>query len=174
MNIITYCILCFIVATAYWLFNSQRLRNIFLLACSIIFVLLYCRFWTIFFIALITFIYFSGAILTGDDRQSRVTFRFMLVFLVATLCFFKYAGFIFNSIIRTNSPVILLPFGLSYIIFRLIHYIVEVRRRAISPGSFVEIALYTLFFPTFLAGPVERFPRFPNRSLLKNPSIFRF
>jgi len=67
---------------------------------------------------------------------------------------------------------ILFPMGLSYITFRLIHYIVEVYRDNTPRGSFVDFALYVLFFPTFLAGPVERFQRFyPQIKEIKSPDI---
>jgi alginate O-acetyltransferase complex protein AlgI len=42
----------------------------------------------------------------------------------------------------------------------MIHYVVEVYRNKAPAGSFVDFANYVLFFPTFLAGPVERFPKF--------------
>jgi len=61
---------------------------------------------------------------------------------------------------KIEFPKILLPLGISYITFRLIHYIIEVYRKNVPKSSFVDFALYVLFFPTFLAGPVERFQRF--------------
>jgi alginate O-acetyltransferase complex protein AlgI len=49
---------------------------------------------------------------------------------------------------------------MSYIIFRLIHFVVEVYKKKSPKCSFIDFGLYVLFFPTFLAGPVERFRPF--------------
>lgn len=53
----------------------------------------------------------------------------------------------------------LLPLGLSYVVFRLISYAVDVGRGVAPRGSPVEVATYALFLPAFLAGPVDRFGR---------------
>jgi alginate O-acetyltransferase complex protein AlgI len=59
---------------------------------------------------------------------------------------------------------ILFPVGLSYIVFRMIHYLVEIHRNNIQPAAFTDFANYVLFFPTFLAGPIERFDDFYQKS----------
>ncbi|MDH3285379.1 MAG: hypothetical protein OEQ13_11605, partial [Acidobacteriota bacterium] len=49
---------------------------------------------------------------------------------------------------------------MSYITFRMIHYVVEVYRGKAHASSFADFASYVLFFPTYISGPVERFPAF--------------
>lgn len=91
-------------------------------------------------------------------KRLRILF-FSLIWLIGNLCFFKYSSF-FLRLLQQPSLSILYPLGLSYIIFRLVHYLVEVYRGRFPTGSMVDLGLYVLFFPTFLAGPVERFPKF--------------
>jgi len=57
-----------------------------------------------------------------------------------------------------------LPLGASYIIFRMIHYTVEIYRGRIPESSLSDFALYVLFIPTYWAGPVERFPAFQKQT----------
>jgi alginate O-acetyltransferase complex protein AlgI len=63
-----------------------------------------------------------------------------------------------------------LPLGMSYIVFRLIHYIVEIYRKSLPNHTFWDLALYVFFFPTFIAGPVERFQKFHPQTI-KNKSL---
>ncbi|MFC1849445.1 MBOAT family O-acyltransferase [candidate division CSSED10-310 bacterium] len=81
--------------------------------------------------------------------------------------FFKTSGFYVNDFvvflrwigISTNfeSLPILLPLGLSFYILRSISYLVDVHRRQVKvPRNFLVFALYMAYFPTILAGPIER------------------
>lgn len=104
------------------------------------------------------------------DRKG-LLLKLVLAWLILNLLSFKCLASVFEGAFAAPSspPVpyfarMLFPLGLSYIIFRLIHYIVEVYRGNISGGSFPDLALYVLFFPTFLAGPIERFPNFCSQS----------
>ena len=97
--------------------------------------------------------------------------QMIILWLVGSLCFLKYSVSLFkaNALIPVIPQVkdlgILLPIGFSYIIFRLIHYIVEVYKGKIVAGSLLDLSAYVLFFPTFLCGPIERFPVFRGQSL---------
>jgi alginate O-acetyltransferase complex protein AlgI len=76
-------------------------------------------------------------------------FFIILIFVAFLLCKF-YA--------KTNS--IILPLGISYYTFRLIHYIQENIRKNIRIHSLIEFLAYMTFFPTFLVGPINLFPEF--------------
>jgi len=105
-----------------------------------------------------------------EDRIKNIFLKFTLFWLIGNLGFFKYGNLIYSFISKIkfpipssaaiNFPQLLFPVGMSYVIFRLIHYAVDVYRRDILDTSFVNFALYVLFFPTFLAGPVDRFQNF--------------
>jgi len=50
--------------------------------------------------------------------------------------------------------------GLSYILFRIIHWLVESYRRTIRSRNFLTYLNYLFFFPTFTAGPIDTFNNF--------------
>ena len=50
--------------------------------------------------------------------------------------------------------------GASYILFRLIHVLIEARRSDFPPMRFLDLLLYVLFSSTLIAGPIDRFPHF--------------
>lgn len=50
--------------------------------------------------------------------------------------------------------------GLSYILFRMIHWLVESYRKTIRSLNFLSYANYLFFFPTFPAGPIDTFNNF--------------
>ncbi|MCF7907332.1 MAG: hypothetical protein K9L86_00425 [Candidatus Omnitrophica bacterium] len=118
-------------------------------------------------------VYVGGASMRKTDKRKKIILKLLLVWLVGNICFFKYIGLLavsmsriswFASMPKIPMPGIVLPLGISYIIFRLIHYIVEVYRRNMPESSFSDFGLYILFFPTFLAGPVERFHNFHSQT----------
>jgi len=84
---------------------------------------------------------------------------FAALALVALLAFFKLV----NPVVALVPPgagwSAAVPIGLSYVVFRLISYCVDVDRGTAPRGTLAEVALYALFLPTLLAGPVDRFGR---------------
>lgn len=113
-----------------------------------------------------------------ENKNRKLIIQFALIWLIGNLCFFKYTSVLFKSCFwsslepQTFFTKIIFPLGFSFITFRLIHYIVEVYKRNIVETSFIIFALYVLFFPTFLAGPIDRFPRFyPQAIAIKRTEI---
>jgi alginate O-acetyltransferase complex protein AlgI len=84
-----------------------------------------------------------------------------------SLATFKYSGFLIenlNLLLGTMerrplaAPELLLPIGISFFTFHSISYIVDVyRRQAVAQKGPVGAALYLLFFPQLIAGPIIRY-----------------
>lgn len=55
---------------------------------------------------------------------------------------------------------LILPLGISYFTFRLIHYVQEGYRGRLREHSLIEFLAFMTFFPTYLAGPINLFPDF--------------
>ena len=83
------------------------------------------------------------------------------------LAVFKYSGFFMRILNRTFGlasldvqlpvPHILLPPGISFYTFQTMSYTIDVYRRRIKPThSFVTMATFVAYFPTLVAGPIER------------------
>jgi alginate O-acetyltransferase complex protein AlgI len=80
---------------------------------------------------------------------------FILVFIV----FFVLLGFKFFISIDKN---ILLPIGISYYSFKLIHYALEYYKGKIAKTTFLEYLAYFFYLPVILIGPINRFNSFVN------------
>lgn len=97
--------------------------------------------------------------------------KFFLIISICTnigvLLLFKYFNF-FNqniddlaSFLHWNySPMYLqiaLPLGLSFHVFQSLSYVIEVYKKKYSPEkNYFTYALYVMFFPQLVAGPIER------------------
>ncbi len=90
---------------------------------------------------------------------------------VGILLYFKYFNFFilsfsdfFNAIgLQTNWHTfkIIMPLGVSYFTFKLISYVVEVHRGKMEPCTdVIAFANYVAFFPTIMAGPIDRPQKF--------------
>ncbi|PSL30128.1 MBOAT family O-acyltransferase [Dyadobacter jiangsuensis] len=122
---------------------------------------------------IIVFDYLAGI---GIERSSGNSRRIMLtlsiLFNVGFLCFFKYFDFLNNNISWLMSIVgvdygadtvsglyfgLALPIGLSFHTFQSMSYTIEVYRgNQRAERHFGIYALYVLFYPQLVAGPIER------------------
>lgn len=167
----------------YWFVIPKDWRNKFLFAASIYFISLFGIQYAVYFVFNTFLVYIAGRyIRSGAERRSLVV-KLMLIWLIGSLGFVKYIHLLLNSVFKLGAQFALmpetifnqlvLPMGFSYIIFRLIHYIVETYRKKLPEHSFWDLGLYVLFFPTFLAGPIDRFERVqPQTAEKKDLSTF--
>lgn len=101
-------------------------------------------------------------------RRRRFLFSFIIVINVAILAFFKYFHILFpgyhidlfqvDYFFRIDATSrLVIPLGLSYIIFTILSYQIEIYRQSIKPERhFGYFSLYLLFFPKIAQGPIER------------------
>ena len=154
----------------YWIVLPRQWRSIFLFVASFCFMAVFSIKYAVYFVFNAALIYVAGTHISRSDKNSKLLLKLTLVWLIGSLSVFKYTHTVLNSIFGLGSRLslmpentfsqIVFPLGLSYIVFRLIHYIVEVYRKTLPEHSFWDFATYVFFFPTFIAGPVERFPKF--------------
>jgi alginate O-acetyltransferase complex protein AlgI len=78
----------------------------------------------------------------------------------AFLLYFKYLPPILHTFLSSSTATVFLPLGISYYTFKLLHYLFEVQRGAISERSLAKFLCYLYLFPTFSAGPIERYDHF--------------
>jgi alginate O-acetyltransferase complex protein AlgI len=169
------------VSTSYFLL-PPRFRWILLLLAS-------CYFYTVFvpvYVLILGFTifvdYWAGILIENSAGQRRRLFLVAsLVANLGVLALFKYYNFL-NSILADlvqplgcQNPVpylsILLPIGLSFHTFQAMSYTIEVYRGTQKaerhPGIY---ALYVMFFPQLVAGPIER----PQNMLHQFREVHRF
>ena len=143
-----------------------RAKNAVLLAESLIF---YC--WTgVAFLPLIAVLIvfnYLWALLTARAKaklRSLLPLAAVLVNL-GVLVYFKYANFLIDTVnqvahlgLAALNIGTVLPLGISYYIFKIISYEVDVCTGKIAPEkNFITFAVYVLFFPQLIVGPIVKY-----------------
>ncbi len=65
--------------------------------------------------------------------------------------------------------------GISYLLFRLLHVVLESRHNQLPDLKLGELIVYALFPASFIAGPIDRFPRFKSDlDRVDQPFTFNF
>ncbi|OFY51310.1 MAG: alginate O-acetyltransferase [Bacteroidetes bacterium RBG_13_46_8] len=112
--------------------------------------------------------YFAGILLETIHKKWRKMFLIASIIAnVGVLAFFKYYNFLNENLtvflrgFSVDNPVpylsILLPIGLSFHTFQAMSYTFEVYRgHQKAERHFGIYALYVMFFPQLVAGPIER------------------
>ncbi len=158
----------FIIVTGVFFLIPQAYRWVLLLAASCYFYMAFVPAY-ILILAFTIFIDYSAGIFIARSRGKKRK-RWLVCSLVANisvLCFFKYYNF-FNEVLTDllgkfsyDNPIpylgILLPLGLSFHTFQAMSYTIEVYRGNQKPERHFGIyALYVMFYPQLVAGPIER------------------
>ncbi len=105
----------------------------------------------------------------SDRRRAKRILAAALVFNLAVLGFFKYAGFFVESAAQvltsigfdTGRPAlaIILPLGISFYTFMAMAYVIDVYRGDLpAVRRLVDYALFVAYFPHLVAGPILRAP----------------
>lgn len=159
--------LCFILFfVLYWsLCWSLRLQNLLLLAASYGILASFSLDFLYILLGYSALVYGLGHL---ARRYSGRTFVNGLILLLVLGCFylFKYQDFFTSSVqaglaqfgLEVSLPLleVLLPVGLSFYTFHSVSYLVSINRGEMQPGSPLDLALYLAFFPSLIAGPVNR------------------
>ncbi|MDD2230932.1 MAG: hypothetical protein PHY48_16210 [Candidatus Cloacimonetes bacterium] len=158
-----------IAVLVYWLIPKQYIRNVLLIISSFAFIYLMDK-WSLAVVAILTLIsYTFGIVISTYPKKAWI--HLLGVFLIlSALIAFKYLGFL-GGIINSLASLIdtlpqfdirnlLLPLGISYIVFKHISYLTDIKWGLVKPGRFIDFILYSSLFTIFVAGPIERFERF--------------
>lgn len=152
--------------------GTNRFANLWLLIASIIFYLWGApkSAYLLFFCAGIIFDFFIAILIARIYKTSNLTTSAKLLLAVAIglnlvfLAYYKYANFFVEVLVSgtgtaiSNWQAVILPIGISFIVFHKISYLVDVYRRKVQPRqSLPEFLLYLLFFPQLIAGPIVRY-----------------
>jgi len=113
-----------------------------------------------------TVINFSFAHILKRYKDHRHTTLFVSILINAgMLIFFKYSNFIVSPVLSAMVPEdfsrlifpIILPVGFSFLVLQAIAYLVDVSRSQVEPTKdFIAFAVYVIYFPKILSGPIER------------------
>ena len=158
----------FFIVTALFFVLPHKYRWLLLLMSSCYF---YMDFIPIYILVLgftIVVDYFAGILIEKSAGAKRKWFlRMSIVANVGILGFFKYFNFIndnisfFLKLFHFTNPItdlsFILPIGLSFHTFQAMSYTIEVYRgNQKAERKFGIYALYVMFYPQLVAGPIER------------------
>ena len=158
----------FIVVTTLYFILPHKYRWFLLLVASCYFYMYFLPVYILILGFTIFVDYFAGIFISRTEGKKR---KFWLVCSlianIGVLAFFKYYNFINFNITQVlhgagyENPIprldILLPVGLSFHTFQAMSYTIEVYRGHQKPEKHFGIyALYVMFYPQLVAGPIER------------------
>lgn len=155
----------FPIVTALYFLLSQRFRNLFLLLASCFFYMYAIPKYILVLIYTITVDYFAGIQIEKTQGLTRKKWLVLSLFAnIGILCVFKCF-----SVVQTiahffnldDLPIfwtdLILPIGLSFHTFQAMSYTIEVYRgRQKAEKNPIVYALYVMFYPQLVAGPIER------------------
>ncbi len=161
-------LLFFPLTTIIYFLLPHRLRWLHLLICSCFFYAALIPAYLLVLLGIIIIDYTAGLLIA--PARGGVRTALLIVSLAANLGvlgFFKYFDFASGNLHRVaqligwNYPIrhlgLLLPIGLSFHTFQSMAYAIEVYRGRQQPERHPGIyALYVMFYPQLVAGPIER------------------
>ena len=157
------------VVVALFYLLPQRARWLMLLAASCVFYMWFVPKYILILLVTIVIDYSAGILMERYADQPKKKKAFMVISIVSTLTvlvIFKYLGFITENLDRLCASLgmethlvthIILPIGLSFHTFQSMSYVIEVYRgHQKAERHFGYYALYVMFFPQLVTGPIER------------------
>jgi len=166
---VSFFLFCASVFAVYWLARGSRAQNWVLLVASYGFYALFdWRFCSL--LLAVSFVgYRIGRRLGGEaeDRSRRRLLALGITSSLAILGVFKYLDFFAASAASLAKALglgvlmptlsLALPVGISFYLFKIISYIIDVYRdRSAACTAPVNFLVYVAFFPQILSGPVDR------------------
>lgn len=160
--------LLFLTAT-----SSLKLRNVLLVAGSLMFYSVSNWLYTFILLAVIIIDYFLSHAIHNEQIDSRrklmcffsilFNLSLLVVFKLTILRVFVWSAFPFIQQVADESTIssIVIPLGISFYTFESMSYIIDVYRREVKPAkNILDYALFISFFPHLFAGPIIRAKKF--------------
>ncbi|MEO7210687.1 MAG: MBOAT family O-acyltransferase [Chitinophagaceae bacterium] len=158
----------FVVVTSLYFILKHKYRWPLLLMSSCYFYMAFVPIYILILGFTVVIDYFAGIYI--DKHQGKKRKWFLIASLIANigvLAMFKYYNFLNDNLtavlgdFNMHNPfpylAILLPIGLSFHTFQAMSYTIEVYRGNQKPErNFGIYALYVMFYPQLVAGPIER------------------
>ena len=157
-----------LLLAVYFLAN-EKARPYVLLVSSILFYAWGEPTAVVVMLALMALNYFLALGMSAAGERKRLSAVLLGVGVCAdlgALVAYKYVGFIVGNLlpvfglfgVQVEVPQVALPIGISFYVFQIISYMVDVRRGAVevqrNPFKFM---LYVSLFPQLIAGPIVRY-----------------
>jgi D-alanyl-lipoteichoic acid acyltransferase DltB (MBOAT superfamily) len=157
--------------TGYFLINRKSLTGgkAWLVAMSLWFYAYYNPIYLIILLASVFFNYFVGKKIASLTQHKKQMLALGIAVNLAALLYCKYYDFFIeniNLIFQTGFALrhLILPLAISFFTFKQIAYLVDSYRKEAPAHSFLDYALFVVFFPQLIVGPIllssELIPQF--------------
>lgn len=158
----------FPIVTALYFFLPHKFRWAWLLAASCYFYMAFIPAYIFILFFTIIVDYIAGRLIEKTVGKTRKLYLIIsIISNLGILAFFKYYNFFAENITALAQTIhwnyslpalaIILPIGLSFHIFQALSYTIEVYRGHQPAEKHLGIyALYVMFYPQLVAGPIER------------------
>lgn len=165
-NSIQYIVLLSLSLAGYWTTSNLKIRQLIIFVAS-------CWFystWSLHFLGLLIATVLINWCLSFkiQKRNSSIWLKISFAVNLGLLIYFKYANFFIQNVFylfgHENSWAlqnIILPLGISFYVFELISYQVDLyKKKIVHEQNFIVFANFVLFFPHLIAGPICRASQF--------------
>ncbi|OIP78094.1 MAG: membrane-bound O-acyltransferase family protein [Oscillatoriales cyanobacterium CG2_30_44_21] len=176
----------FLISTTiiYWLLPNVQARLLVILTASLFFYSFIQKqyIWLLLVMLVVNF-WLGGEIRKGNSFLKQWLLFVGIFFDVLLLFGFKYIPFVATAIGNiTGLPVgsalaiwakanIVPPITLSFFVFELIAYLVDIYRGSSPAKDFLNFAAYKLFFAKLLSGPITRYQEFSPQLVTRSRPI---
>ena len=154
------------VLTLYYI-TPRRFRNLTLFIVDLVFYA-WGEPWLVILMLFSILLNYTSGILIGINREKKGLARFIFILSVILnlgfLGFFKYAGFIGETLNMVmpflNIPIleIALPIGISFYTFQTMSYTIDVYKNTVKvQKNIITFGTYVSLFPQLIAGPIVRY-----------------
>ena len=144
----------------YYVGKNTTYKNVVLLIASLLFYAWGEPIYVVLMMISILFNYYIGKDL--GRKKSKGTLIFGVIVNLLILGYFKYSGFLVDSIndfagTEINIRAVALPVGISFYTFQAMSYIIDVYRGSKAQEKLLPFAVYITMFPQLIAGPIVRY-----------------
>lgn len=152
---------------AFYYITPRRFRNLTLFIVDLVFYA-WGEPWLVILMLFSILLNYTSGILIGINREKKGLARFIFILSVilnlGLLGFFKYAGFIGETLNMVmpflNIPIleIALPIGISFYTFQTMSYTIDVYKNTVKvQKNIITFGTYVSLFPQLIAGPIVRY-----------------
>ena len=165
--------------------SPRCLRNTELFLFSLLFYAWGEPIYVFLMLSVIIINYAAGLLIAYFPIKTHPFGRKLILFLavsanLAILGYFKYTGFLLNSLNSLfgkhfSVPEIVLPIGISFYIFQSMSYVIDVYRYQVRPQhNPLLFGTYVSLFPQLIAGPIVRYRDVANQLTEREETLARF
>lgn len=142
----------------------QRVRNVWLLAASLLFYAWGEPRYIVILLTVAVIDFSAGLALPHlPQKHKKALLSAVVAVNIGCLCFFKYTNLIIsgiNGLFQSSMPALelALPVGISFYTFQTLSYVIDVYRgRVGTQRNFIDFFMYVTLFPQLIAGPIVRY-----------------